>query len=368
MIRVFVVDDSAFARRAITRVLRAEPAITVVGEAASGPEALLRVPSAHPDLVTLDLDMPGMNGLTVLRAMLGRDPGLRVLMLSAHTRDGAEATVEALAAGAVDFLDKSRFGLMEFEGLGRELVARVKALGGRSLNGASAGGNGRHVPGEPGHALPISGSRGALGPLPPSPAHVAADLCVLGASTGGPAAIQQLLEALPADFALPLAVVQHMPPGFTGPFARRLDQRCRLRVREAVEGDRLERGRVFIAPAGSQMRLNANLGVMLSPETGQARHVPSVDVLMLSAARVRPGRVLGILLTGMGDDGADGMAAIRAQGGVTLAESEATCVVYGMPRAAYERGGVTHLLALPEIVEWLSDVKAGSLAESSARP
>ena len=115
------------------------------------------------------------------------------------------------------------------------------------------------------------------------------------------------------------------------------------------------------------MRLNANLGVMLNPETGQARHVPSVDVLMLSAARVRPGRVLGILLTGMGDDGADGMAAIRAQGGVTLAENEATCVVYGMPRAAYERGGVTHLLALPEIVEWLSNVKAASLAESSAR-
>jgi two-component system, chemotaxis family, protein-glutamate methylesterase/glutaminase len=357
VIRVFVVDDSGFARRAITRVLRAEPAITVVGEAASGPEALLRVPSAHPDLVTLDLDMPGMNGLTVLRAMLGRDPGLRVLMLSAHTRDGAEATVEALAAGAVDFLDKSRFGLMEFEGLGRELVARVKALGGRSPTGASAGGNGRGAPGETGHAPPI----------PPSPSHLAADLCVLGASTGGPAAIQQVLEALPADFPLPVAVVQHMPPGFTGPFARRLDQRCRLRVREAVEGDRLERGRVLIAPAGSQMRLNADLGVMLNPETGQARHVPSVDVLMLSAARVRPGRVLGILLTGMGDDGADGMAAIRAQGGVTLAESEATCVVYGMPRAAYERGGVTHLLALPEIVEWLSNVKAASLAESSAR-
>ena len=367
MIRVFVVDDSAFARRAISRVLRAEPSITVVGEAASGPDALVRVPSAHPDLVTLDLDMPGMNGLVVLRAMLGRDPGLRVLMLSAHTRDGAEATVEALAAGAVDFLDKSRFGLMEFEGLGRELVARVKALGGRSPNGASAGGNGRNVPGEAGHPSAIRGSPLAFGALPPS-AHLAADLCVLGASTGGPAAIQQLLEALPADFPLPVAVVQHMPPGFTGPFARRLDQRCRLRVREAAEGDRLERGRVLIAPAGSQMRLNANLGVMLSPETGQARHVPSVDVLMLSAARVCPGRVLGILLTGMGDDGADGMAAIRAQGGVTLAESEATCVVYGMPRAAYERGGVTHLLPLPEIVEWLSYVKAGSLAESSARP
>jgi len=365
MIRVFVVDDSAFARRAITRVLRAEPAITVVGEASSGTEALLRVPSAQPDLVTLDLDMPGMNGLTVLRTMLGRDPGLRVLMLSAHTRDGAEATVEALAAGAVDFLDKSRFGLMEFEGLGRELVARVKALG-----KPSAGGNGREQPA-------ANGSRrgkppfpsGALGtrPLPCAPASLAADLCVLGASTGGPAAIQQVLEALPADFPLPIAVVQHMPPGFTGPFARRLDQRCRLRVREAADGDRLEQGRVLIAPAGTQMRINGNLGVVLSPEAGQARHAPSVDVLMLSAAQARPGRVLGVLLTGMGDDGADGMAAIRSQGGITLAESETTCVVYGMPRAAYERGGVTHLLPLPEIVAWLAGVTAGSPAESSAR-
>jgi two-component system, chemotaxis family, protein-glutamate methylesterase/glutaminase len=352
VIRVFVVDDSAFARRAITRVLRADPAISVVGEASSGTEALLRVPSAYPDLVTLDLDMPGMNGLTVLRAMLGRDPRLRVLMLSAHTRDGAEATVEALAAGAVDFLDKSRFGLMEFEGLGRELVARVKALG-------RAGAVGSRREGSPVPPAPVR-SR----PLPSAPT---ADLCVLGASTGGPAAIQHVLEALPADFPLPLAVVQHMPPGFTGPFARRLDQRCRLRVREAADGDRLEPGRVLIAPAGKQMRVNESLGVVLSPDSGQGRHVPSVDVLMLSAARARPGRVLGVLLTGMGDDGADGMAQIKSQGATTLAESEATCVVYGMPRAAYERGGVTHLLPLPEIADWLAGITAGSPAEASAR-
>jgi two-component system chemotaxis response regulator CheB len=363
MIRVFVVDDSAFARRAIARVLGADPAIAVVGEASSGADALLRVPSARPDLVTLDLDMPGMNGLTVLRTMLGRDPDLRVLMLSAHTQEGAEATVEALAAGAVDFLDKSRFGLMEFEGLGRELVARVKALGraGRRTGGkAGADGSSREQAGE----TPTP-ARSRL--LPPAPVRLSADLCVLGASTGGPAAIQQVLEALPANFPLPLAIVQHMPPGFTGPFARRLDQRCRLRVREAAEGDRLEPGRVLIAPAGSHLRVKGNLAVGLSPEAGHARHVPSVDALMLSAARTRPGRVVGVLLTGMGDDGADGMAAIRAQGGITLAESEATCVVYGMPRAAYERGGVTHLLPLPEIARWLAGVTVGSPVEAPAQ-
>jgi two-component system chemotaxis response regulator CheB len=355
MIRVFVVDDSAFARRAISRVLGADPGIKVVGEAANGTEALVRVPPTHPDIVTLDLAMPGMDGLATLRALLARDPGLRVLMLSVHTRDGAEATLEALAAGAVDFVDKSRFGLMEFDGLGRELRERVTALAagksdgsGRARNGAGRGERPPAPPAGPSERLPL-------------------ELCVLGASTGGPAAIQIVLEALPAEFPLPLAIVQHMPPGFTGPFARRLDQRCRLRVREAEDGDRLEPGRVLIAPAGFHMRVNGNLAVTLSPEPAEARHVPSVDVLMLSAARARPGRVLGVLLTGMGDDGADGMAAIHAQGGTTLAESEGTCVVYGMPRAAWERGAVTHQLPLPALAEWMAGLTAASRGGASAR-
>jgi two-component system chemotaxis response regulator CheB len=356
VIRVFVVDDSAFARRAITRVLGADPGIKVVGEAASGTEALVRVPAARPDVVTLDIAMPGMDGLTALRSLLARDPGLRVLMLSVHTREGAEATIEALGAGAVDFVDKSRFGLMEFEGLGRELRERIRALAAVRWSDKAGGGRNGAVVG-PSHA---DGS---------GPSHVPPmDLCVLGASTGGPAAIQQVLEALPADFPLPLAIVQHMPLGFTGPFARRLNQRCRLRVREAEDGDRLEPGNILIAPAGLHMRVNGNLAATLSPEPAQARHVPSVDVLMLSAARARPGRVLGVLLTGMGDDGADGMAAIHGQGGITLAESEATCVVYGMPRAAWERGAVTRLLPLPALAEWLASLRAASPAGSPARP
>jgi len=254
-------------------------------------------------------------------------------------------------------VDKSRFGLMEFEGLGRELRERIRALATRWSDGAGRTGNGSG-----GAARPIADAPPGLSPPP------AMDLCVLGASTGGPAAIQQVLEALPAHFPLPLAIVQHMPPGFTGPFARRLDQRCPLRVREAEDGDRLEPGKVLIAPAGLHMRVNGALAVTLSPEPAQARHVPSVDVLMLSAARARPGRVLGVLLTGMGDDGADGMAAIHAQGGITLAESEATCVVYGMPRAAWERGGVTRQLPLPALAEWLAGLRAASPAGTPARP
>jgi two-component system chemotaxis response regulator CheB len=344
MIRVFVVDDSAFARRAATKVLAAEPGVCVVGEAASGPEALARIPDARPDVVTLDLDMPGMNGLVVLRSLLARHPGLRVIMLSAHTQEGAESTLEALAAGAADFIDKSRFAFMDLDGFGRELRERVVALG----NGRERAARGGAVS-DASHPLPTV--LDCFRPL---------DLCVLGASTGGPAAIQTLLERLPADFPVPIAIVQHMPPGFTRPFAVRLDAHCRLRVTEAEDGERLAPGRVVIAPAGRHLTFTAQLNVVLSAEPASARHIPSVNVMMLSAARMRPGRVLGVLLTGMGDDGADGMVAIRASGGVTVAESEESCVVYGMPRAAAERGGAERLLPIGALADWLAGVKAAS--------
>ncbi len=350
MIRVFVVDDSAFARRATARVLAADPGVRVVGEAASGAEALARIPATRPDVITLDLDMPRMNGLIVLRTLLARDPGLRVIMLSAHTQEGAEATLEALAAGASDFLDKSRYGFMDLESFGRDLVERVKAVGASRRAGRSADG-------QMGSAAAPAPDRRAR-----TPVHPPIDLCVLGASTGGPAAIQRILEQLPADFPAPIAIVQHMPPGFTRPFAARLAAHCRLRVTEAEDGERLGPGRVVIAPAGCHLTFTSGLGVVLSPEPADARHIPSVNVMMLSAARVRPGRVLGILLTGMGDDGADGMVAIRAGGGVTVAESEESCVVYGMPRAAAKRGGVEQLLPIHALGEWLAAVKAASPA------
>jgi two-component system chemotaxis response regulator CheB len=349
VIRVFVVDDSAFARRATTKVLALDPELRVVGEAAGGAEALARIPESRADVVTLDLDMPGMDGLAVLRTLLARDPRLRVVMLSAHTQEGAEATLEALAAGAADFLDKSRFGLMDLEGLGHELRERVKAVGSRRGGAAATGSGARMAKG-----------MAALGPLP-------IDLCVIGASTGGPAAIQAILERLPPDFPVPIAIVQHMPPGFTRPFAARLDLHSRLRVSEAEHGERLGAGQVVIAPAGRHLTFTPRLEVVLSAEPAEARHIPSVNVMMLSAARVRPGRVLAVLLTGMGDDGADGMVAIRAAGGVTVAESEESCVVYGMPRAAAERGGADHLLPIGELAGWLAGVKAASRGGAPAR-
>jgi two-component system chemotaxis response regulator CheB len=333
LIRIFVVDDSPFVRKALRRVFQATPDLRVVGEAATGAEALARIPEARANVVTLDVELQGMSGLAVLRQLMATTPELRVLMLSAYTRPGSEATLEALAAGAADFVDKHQLNFMDLDALDRELVGRVRSIAGRHQPQTS---------------------------LPPRVAELPdlgrTELIVIGASTGGPAAIQGILERLPAEFPVPIAVVQHMPPGFTRAFAARLDTLCRLRVTEAADGVSLKPGMVFIAPAGQQLRLDRSLVASVSPETNGASHVPSVDVLFQAAARARGARVLGVLLTGMGDDGAAGLAAIKAAGGITLAESEESCAVYGMPRAAVQRDAATAVLPLAEIIEALRGV------------
>ncbi len=351
MIRVFVVDDSAFVRRALARILDAQPGYRVVGEAANGLEALERIPRLDPDLVTLDVAMPGVDGIQVLRGLLRWNPGLKVIMLSAHTRQGAEATVEALAAGAVEFIDKSSFNVMDLETLRREVLQKIVSCSG------------------PVAPAPVRARRSGPTLDPAIAAHC--DLCVIGASTGGPAALQRILERLPSSFPMPIVVVQHMPVGFTLPFAQRLDALCRLDVAEAAEGEKLVPGRVRIAAAGRHLRITPSLSLLLSAEPADAKHIPSIDLTMKTAARARPGRVLGILLTGMGEDGADGMVALRAGGGVTIAESEESCVVYGMPRAAWSRGGAAHLLPLSEIVgflERLTEASRPTPGSSADRP
>jgi two-component system, chemotaxis family, protein-glutamate methylesterase/glutaminase len=347
MTRVFVVDDSAFIRKALARVLEAEPELRLVGQAASGAEAMEKVPEADPDLVTLDVAMPGMDGQQVLRALLRWKPSLKVVMLSAHTREGAEATIEALAAGAVDFIDKTRFNVMDLDTLRREVIEKLKIWRSGDLAAVQ--------PSEVG----LADGNGAANQT----AAARCELCVIGASTGGPIALQRILERIPAAFPLPIVIVQHMPAGFTGPFAARLGRLSRLQVGEATEGAKLRPGRVLVAPAGRHLRITNRLTVVLETEPADAKHIPSVDMMMKSAARARPGRVLGILLTGMGQDGAEGMATIRASGGFTIGESEATCVVYGMPRAAEMRGAVDCMLPLPEIISFLEGLRSVSNAE-----
>jgi len=348
--RIFVVDDSAFVRKALTRVLASERGFHVVGEAASGAEALQRIPIAQPDLVTLDVAMKGMDGLQVLRALLRWKPTLKVIMLSAHTKEGAEATIEALAAGAADFIDKTTFSALDLDSLQKEVVNRLRVW---LPNGAD--------------------SRAVAGPKADAPVPETLDqlrrmeLCVIGASTGGPAALQRILERVTAPLPFPVVIVQHMPAGFTKPFSQRLNALSGLEVAEAEDGERLLPGKALIAPAGRHLRITSNLAVTLSEQPVDAKHVPSIDVTMRTAARARPGRTLGVLLTGMGEDGADGLCQIRAGGGMTIAESEASCVVYGMPRAALLRGGATWMLPLPEISGVFEAITAASLEARGAR-
>jgi two-component system chemotaxis response regulator CheB len=336
MTRVFVVDDSAFIRKALARVLQAEPGLSFVGEAANGVDAMAKIPQANPDLVTLDIAMPGMQGQEVLEALLRWKPTLKVVMLSAHTQEGAEASIEALTAGAVDFIDKTSFNVMDLDTLRREVLEKLRIWGPKDSEAAARNGAG---PASADQAANLAAARRC-------------ELCIIGASTGGPVALQRILEQIPAAFPLPIVIVQHMPAGFTHPFAARLNRLSRLAVSEASEGDQLRPGRVLVAPAGRHLRITPSLAVELVTEA-DAKHVPSVDITMKSAARARPGGVLGILLTGMGQDGAEGMAAIRASGGFTIGESEASCVVYGMSRAAEIRGAVQCMLPLPEIVSFL---------------
>jgi two-component system chemotaxis response regulator CheB len=343
MIRVFVVDDSPFIRKALSRILALRPEFLLVGAASSGPEALERIPGAKPHVVTLDVEMPGLDGLATLKELVGRHPGLPVIMLSAFTREGANTTLEAMSVGAVDFIDKSGLNVMDFERLSRELLRKIEVCrtGRRPFSWD-----------RPSRLPSASVPRPSPRPRSSSLMRVdwtAYDLCVIGASTGGPAALQSIIESIPARFPLPLATVQHMPVGFTRPFADRLNALAKIRVREARDQDVLEPGLMLVARAGAHLFIEPDLKTTVTLDPMDAKHTPSVDVLMNSAARARGQRVLGILLTGMGDDGAEGMLTIQRQGGLTVAENEESCVVFGMPRAAHQRGGVSHLLPLHDI-------------------
>lgn len=345
MIRVFVIDDSVFFRKALARALAFDREVSLVGEAASGREALEKIPQCRPDVVTLDIDMPGLNGIATLREILRLRPELPVIMLSALTQDGARVTLDALSFGAVDFIDKGSFSIMDISALSRELLRKIDVW----KPDASV----KHRRVFP--AVPVLPDDVAKPPRSSSRTPAVKirwkdySVCVLGASTGGPPAIQKIIQSITPDFPLPIAMVQHMPPGFTKAFADRLNGLSPLAVSEAVDGDALEPGRVLLAKAGMHLRVNPDMTVSITSEPSALAHIPSVDVLMKSAATALSGNVVAILLTGMGSDGALGMRDILQQGGLTIAEDESSCIVYGMPRAAHLAGGVTHLLPLKEI-------------------
>jgi two-component system chemotaxis response regulator CheB len=330
MIRVLVVDDSAFARQALIRMLKTDPGIEVVGMAADGHEAVEKTRSLEPDVVTLDVQMPRMGGLEALEQIMREHP-VPVLLLSSLTQEGGEITLRGLELGAMDFVDKSSVqGSMNLLSLAEELKSKIHALAGVR-------------PSQLRSAVPPRDER--LSRVEPC----RIDAVLIAASTGGPTALQAVIPRLPEGLDAAVLVVQHMPPGFTRSLAERLDARSALPVREASDGEVVEPGAVLLAPAGLHMKLRRRGGkvkVVLDEEPRSALHRPSADVLMTAAARVYGAQALGVVLTGMGSDGTEGLRAIRNAGGATLAEREDTCIIYGMPKSAVEAGVVDRAVPL----------------------
>ncbi|WP_395879346.1 chemotaxis response regulator protein-glutamate methylesterase [Desulfallas sp. Bu1-1] len=349
-IKVLVVDDSALMRRVIARMLETQADIKVIDTAAGGEEAIQKVTLLRPDVVTMDVEMPGLNGVETVTRLMRQCP-VPVIMLSAHTTEGARVTMEALAAGAVDFVPKPvKPG--GAEKMAAELTRKIRVARRASPGRCMA----TPAPAPPRPEPGIKPARPAPAAAPvEKTASGRVELVVVGSSTGGPAALQSLLPALPANFPCGVVVVQHIPVGFSGPMAEHLNRRCRMEVKHAEHGDRVLPGRVLVAPAGYDLflrRYGDRLSVSLERSNkpvppGGFR--PSVDVVMNSAAQVAGSRAVGVLLTGMGRDGARGMLAIRERGGRTIAQDESTCVVYGMPRAAVELGAAEKVLPLQQI-------------------
>ncbi len=342
-VRVLIVDDSGFFRRRIAEILRADPRLEVAGFAANGAEAVEAAVRLRPDVVTMDVEMPVMDGIEAVRRIMARAP-TAILMFSSLTHEGAEATLAALEAGAADFLPKRLQDLAADQAeAGRLLRERVLALaaGGRRAHAAVAAGAGAPAP----TRVPAARPR-------PRPAPARRELVVIGSSTGGPVALQRVLRALPAGFAAPVVVVQHMPASFTGPFAERLDRISALEVREARDREPLAPGRVALAPGGRQLYLERADGLLRvrlrDPRPGE-HYKPSVDVALASAADAAGAGTLAVIMTGMGADGREGARRLKARGGTVWAQDEESSVIYGMPRAVVEAGLADQVLALEDI-------------------
>jgi two-component system, chemotaxis family, protein-glutamate methylesterase/glutaminase len=357
-VKVLVVDDSALMRKLIPLILERDPDIEVVGTAMDGAFALKKIAELQPDVVTLDLEMPRMDGIEALRMIMKHAPR-PVIVFSTHSREGAYSTFKALALGAIDFVAKPKDAASgHLDPIASQLIEKIKV--------ANRARGMKKVPTfevEPVHPVKRKSS------IVVAPSRIIA----IGISTGGPNALQYLLTQIPADFPAAIVIVQHMPEGFTDMFARRLDECCALDVQEAKSGDLLIAGRVLICPGNRHMmvrRMPRGEMVVLSDSPPINGHRPSVDVLFHSVGQEFGLTAIGVLMTGMGEDGAEGLGAIKAAGGMTIAQSEETCVVSGMPRAAILKGYANKVLPLDSMGSYLVaqyGVSGGQKTESSEK-
>lgn len=367
-IKVLVVDDSSFFRRRVSDIINADPELEVIDTASNGQEAIDKIARLRPNVVTMDIEMPVMDGITAVRRIMASEP-LPILMFSSLTHEGARATLDALDAGAADFLPK------KFEDIARNrdeatllLQQRVKALGQRRGNISRATMPPMH------RATPTMPSHGRTAPRPvarPQPSAPVSSptpttsprvrrsgkqykILAIGTSTGGPVALQNVLTKFPANYPHPILLVQHMPAAFTGAFAQRLNSLCKISLKEAANGDVLRPGCAYLAPGGKQMLVegtsnNARLKIVDGGD--KVNYKPCVDITFASLAKVYQGNALAVVLTGMGADGRDGARLLKSYGSKIWAQDEDSCVVYGMPQAVVNSGLAESVIPLENMAE-----------------
>lgn len=338
-IKVMVVDDSAFMRRAIVGMLNADPAIQVVGEGINGADALKKIKTLQPDIVTMDIEMPVMTGLEALKVIMKENP-IPVIMISSLTEEGAKETIKALEYGAVDYIPKHITGnIAGIINIKEELIKKIKTLGVKKIK--------------------FTQPAGAVKPYstierPSSHGRSKINVVVIGASTGGPKSLQEVIPRLPKNLPCGVLLIQHMLPLFTASFAERMNEISQIEVREAKEGDIVKPGLVLISPGGFHLTVRRRIGdevqVKLSKEPPML-HIPSVDIGMISVVEAYKEHTLGVILTGMGQDGKEGIMAIRKANGRTIAQDEETSVIFGMPKAAIESGCVDKIVPLGKMAE-----------------
>ncbi|TWC42943.1 two-component system chemotaxis response regulator CheB [Pseudomonas sp. SJZ079] len=360
VVKVLVVDDSGFFRRRVSEILSADPNIQVVGTATNGREAIDQAQALRPDVITMDYEMPMMDGITAVRNIMQRCP-TPVLMFSSLTHEGARVTLDALDAGAVDFLPKN------FEDISRN-PEKVKQLLCEKVH-SIARSNRRSIGTAPLSSttssalkktpVPISSpTRPAIAPAPVSASPATSSsapkrknykLVAIGTSTGGPVALQRVLTQLPANFPTPIVLIQHMPAAFTKAFAERLDKLCRINVKEAEDGDVLRPGLALLAPGGKQMMVDSRGAVRILPGDERLNYKPCVDITFGSAAKSYHDKVLAVVLTGMGADGREGARLLKQGGSQVWAQDEASCVIYGMPMAVVKANLADAVFGLDDI-------------------
>jgi two-component system chemotaxis response regulator CheB len=362
-VKVLVVDDSGFFRRRVSEILSADPDIQVVGTATNGREAIDQALALKPDVITMDYEMPMMDGITAVRNIMQRCP-TPVLMFSSLTHEGARVTLDALDAGAVDYLPKN------FEDISRN-PEKVKAMLCEKVHTISRSNRRYSTFSAPPSAVPASSTASAsLRPATAAPAPAASrpsavpapaassggspkrksyKLVAIGTSTGGPVALQRVLTQLPANFPAPIVLIQHMPAAFTKAFAERLDKLCRITVKEAEDGDVLRPGLALLAPGGKQMMVDSRGSIRILPGDERLNYKPCVDITFGSAAKSFNDKVLAVVLTGMGADGREGARLLKQGGSQVWAQDEASCVIYGMPMAVVKANLADAVYGLDEI-------------------